>query len=109
MTISVHEESSQIHLVYYCQKYEISTLSWFKKNKEMQWVDLRKCQNLLLTTPTINVLEIMELPRNKPLVRVGKESSKSVRENRNVWLLDNTYSHVKQALGSYYEEFCTDQ
>ena len=95
---------------HYCQIYEISTFSWYKKSKEMEQVDLRKCgQNLLLDTPTIDVLEMMERRRKKPLVRVGKESSKSVRENRNVWLLDNTYSHVKQALGSYYEEFCTDQ
>lgn len=94
------DSSATLQVAHYCQSYSIesSTFHWYKH--DYHGLDIRKCDplNNSFTTPSSNDLRLMAENRGEDL------ESKAAR---NVWLLDSTMAVAREAIESYYAEFCT--
>ena len=87
-----------VQVAHYCQSYSIGSLTWYKH--DYHGMDIRRCDplNNSFDTPSSSDLRLMAENRGKDL------KSKMAR---NVWLLDSTMAVAREAIESYYDEFCT--
>ena len=88
-----------VQVVHYCQSYVASSYTWSKH--EYHHLDIRSCDK----TSTFKPLQpeasaVMTAMHGKPLIG-GSDA-------RHVWLLENAMMQARDAIASYYAEFCSE-
>lgn len=90
-------EELAVQVTHYCQTYAVSSYSWSKHHYHE--LDMRNCDpNSMFELPQPEESRAMSEMHGKQLVN-GSNA-------RHVWLLENTMTQARDAIVSYYEEFC---
>ena len=89
-----------VQVIHYCQSYVASSYSWSKH--QYHELDIRSCDNTSMFKPLQpEESAVMTEMHGKPLIG-GSEA-------RHVWLLENAMLHARDAIASYYTEFCSEE
>lgn len=94
---------------HYCQHYTVGTFLWHKR-KDTHY-NIHSCDHDpredFVNSPTPDQYQQMEKARNyrKPGANTKMDNNEE-KEFRHVWLLDHTWTKVREALVAHYEAFC---
>jgi hypothetical protein len=110
----LHDKAPLLFAAHYCQRYQLGFFVFDKKRADL-WkdIDFNNCSSPQPALPSVNDKTqdlISKLKYNQSLLQ-GQEEVQTQEMRvvlaRNGWMIDKVYRTIQEAIGDYYEEFCT--